>query len=168
MGSVLLPTARPGRPRSRSQDQRRGESAFRHPESMFTLWQNFAGMPEDQLTALPPDVRQMVMTGANAMMNPAAVGMAPMMDMSGMGAMGAMNMGAMGLGMNGEMNMAMAQGPGMMQDVTGPGVVPGGPNAASEQQGVQVPMGMPDGFGMGMGGMGSEYGMPQVCRWRWL
>ena len=103
--------------------------------------------------------------GANAMMNPAAVGMAPMMDMSGMGGMGPMNMGALGMGMNGEMNMAMASGAGMMQDVSG-GLVPGGPNAASEQQGVQVPMGMQDGFGMGMGGMGNEYGMQQVCRWR--
>jgi pre-mRNA 3'-end-processing factor FIP1 len=29
--------------------------------------QNFSGMPEDQLTQLPPDIRTMVMTGATAM-----------------------------------------------------------------------------------------------------
>ncbi|KAI6031348.1 hypothetical protein BKA83DRAFT_4199064 [Pisolithus microcarpus] len=54
---------------------------------------NFAAMTEDQLTALPPELRTMVMTGANAMMNQSSnanmmganVGMNPMMDMSGMG-----------------------------------------------------------------------------------
>ncbi|KZT43884.1 Fip1-domain-containing protein [Sistotremastrum suecicum HHB10207 ss-3] len=56
---------------------------------------NFAGLGEDQIVALPPEVRGMVMTGATAIMNapqnPAAmmgaapVGMNPMMhDMSGM------------------------------------------------------------------------------------
>lgn len=119
---------------------------------------NFAGMPEDQLTALPPELRTMVMTGANAMMNNASannmmgpgVGMNPMMDISGMGGM---NMGPMGMGMNGDMAM---QGP-MMPD--------GGPQGTgTPEQGVQ--MGMQDGYGgggqgpamMGMG-MNNDFGM---------
>ncbi|KAF8899254.1 Fip1 motif-domain-containing protein [Infundibulicybe gibba] len=66
----------------------------------------FSGMPEDQLTALPPEVRQMVMTGTSAMMNNAGanggmMGPGVMMDMSGM-------MGPMGMGMNGDMNMGGA------------------------------------------------------------
>ena len=60
---------------------------------------NFSGMPEDQLTALPPEVRQMVMTGTNAMLtnggpNPGMMGPGVMMDMSGM-------MNPMAMGMNG-------------------------------------------------------------------
>ncbi|KAH7886224.1 hypothetical protein F5I97DRAFT_1878579 [Phlebopus sp. FC_14] len=130
---------------------------------------NFAAMPEDQLTALPPELRTMVMTGANAMMNNSAnanmmganVGMNPMMDMSGMGAM---NM-PMGLGMNGDLSMQMQAGGPMMQDGPGPGPV--GPVAnGTPEQGVQ--MGMQDGFGgggpgpgmMGMG-MGGDYGMQE-------
>ncbi|KAH7930463.1 hypothetical protein BV22DRAFT_1124963 [Leucogyrophana mollusca] len=130
---------------------------------------NFAGMPEDQLTALPPELRTMVMTGANAMMatggpNPnmmgAGVGMNPMMDMSGMGPM---NMGPMGMQMNGDMSMQMQPGGPMMQD--GPGPVQGGTNGTPEQ-GVQ--MGMQDGYGVGgpgpgmMGmGMGNDFGMQE-------
>ncbi|EIW87151.1 hypothetical protein CONPUDRAFT_161755 [Coniophora puteana RWD-64-598 SS2] len=121
---------------------------------------NFAGMPEDQLTALPPELRTMVMTGANAMMNNASannmmgpgVGMNPMMDMSGMGGM---NMGPMGMGMNGDMGM---QGP-MMPDGSG-----GPQGTGTPEQGGQ--MGMQDGYGgggpgpgmMGMG-MNNEFGM---------
>ncbi|EGO05291.1 hypothetical protein SERLA73DRAFT_174374 [Serpula lacrymans var. lacrymans S7.3] len=133
---------------------------------------NFAGMPEDQLTALPPELRTMVMTGANAMMSGAgpnpnmmgpAVGMNPMMDMSGMGPM---NMGPMGMGMNGDLAMQMQAGGPMMQEAPGPG--PAGPvgSSGTPEQGVQ--MGMQDGFGgggpgpgmMGMG-MGGDYGMQQ-------
>lgn len=142
---------------------------------------NFAGMPEDQLMALPPEVRTMVMTGATAMMagggpNPGmmapGVGMNPMMhDMSGMGPMG---MGPMGMGMNGDMGMQMPPGGPMMQD--GPGPVPGpggsaigpGPSVTPEQ-GMQGQMNMQDGFGPGGPGpgmmgmnMGGEFGM-QVC-----
>lgn len=120
--------------------------------------QNFAGMGEDQVNALPPELRTMVMTGATAMMNGAGAnpsmmgGMNPMMDMSGMG-------GMIGMGMNGDMNMG---GP-MMQDGQG------GPVAGSApEQGGQ--MGLQEGFGgsapgggmMGIG-IGSEYGM-QVTR----
>ncbi|KAH7915681.1 hypothetical protein BJ138DRAFT_1122388 [Hygrophoropsis aurantiaca] len=130
---------------------------------------NFAGMPEDQLTALPPELRTMVMTGANAMManggpNPnmmgAGVGMNPMMDMSGMAGM---NMGPMGMPMNGDMGMQMQPGGAIMQD--GSGAVPVGTNGTPEQ-GVQ--MGMQDGYGVGgpgpamIGmGMGNDFGMQE-------
>jgi pre-mRNA 3'-end-processing factor FIP1 len=128
-------------------------------------------MPEDQLTVLPPEVRQMVMTGAttmmptagpNAMMG-AGVGMNPMMDLSGMNTMNAMNMGAMGLGMNGEMGMQMQPGGSMMQDVPLPGAGGTGIPSGTPEQGVQ--MGMSDGFGAagpgpsGMMGMGIDFGM---------
>lgn len=130
--------------------------------------QNFAGMPEDQLTALPPEVRQMVMTGANTLMNAGGpnammggnVGMNPMMDMSGMAAM---SMGPMGMGMGGEMAMQMQPGAQMMQDgqIQGQGGV-----VAGVQSDQSVQMGMADGFGpggagpgmMGMG-MGGDFGM---------
>ncbi|KAI9570152.1 hypothetical protein HD554DRAFT_2037513 [Boletus coccyginus] len=128
---------------------------------------NFAAMPEDQLTALPPELRTMVMTGANAMMNSSSganllgptVGMNPMMDMSGIGAM---NM-SMGMSMNGDLGLQMQGGGPMMQDGPGPGPV--GPVVANgtSEQGVQ--MGMQDGFGGGPGpgmmgmGMNADYGM---------
>lgn len=128
-------------------------------------------MPEDQLSALPPEVRQMVMTGTTAMMNgggPNAGMMGPMMDMSGM-------MGPMGMGMGmGDMGMGnpMMQG-GMMQDASqvqqgGVGVGVGIGNGTPEQVGGNVAM-MQDGFnGQTGGGMmnmamgGGDYGM-QVC-----
>ncbi|KAJ7492249.1 hypothetical protein FB451DRAFT_1388665 [Mycena latifolia] len=112
---------------------------------------NFSGMPEDQLTALPPEVRQMVMTGTTAMMNgaanPAMMGQGMMMDMSGM-------MGPMGMGMNGDMGMN-----GPMMQVDGRGMM-------GMQDGSQVGNGTPeqhgamqDGFGgnPAMMGMGMEY-----------
>lgn len=115
-------------------------------------------MPEDQLIALPPDIRTMVMTGANAMMNNAGANanMMPMMDMS--------MMGPMGMGMNGEMGMGNPMMQGMMPDGgqaqqgVGVGVLP--TNAPSEQvNGVGM---MQDGFnpgatGMMNMGMGGEY-----------
>lgn len=118
-------------------------------------------MPEDQLVALPPEVRTMVMTGANAMMNNAAnpnmMGANVMMDM-GM-------MGPMGMGMNGDMGMGNPMMQGMM----------GGPEGAQGQQpGVGTNNGTPeqvmmqDGFNPNAGGMmnmgmpGGEYGIP-VC-----
>ncbi|KAJ7897271.1 hypothetical protein B0H14DRAFT_399147 [Mycena olivaceomarginata] len=85
---------------------------------------NFSGMPEDQLTALPPEVRQMVMTGTNAMLNgagnPALMGQGMMMDMSGMMPMG---MGV-GVGMGGEMGMngAMMQVDGRAHGMMGMGM----------------------------------------------
>jgi len=131
---------------------------------------NFAAMPEDQLSALPPDLRTMVMTGANAMMNSNSganmmgpnVGMNPMMDMSGIGAM---NM-SLGLGMNGDLGLQLQGGGPMMQDGPGPGPV--GPVVANgtSEQGVQLSM--QDGFGGGPGGpgmmgmgMNADYGMQQ-------
>ncbi|KAL1713697.1 hypothetical protein EV715DRAFT_295829 [Schizophyllum commune] len=111
---------------------------------------NFSGMPEDQLTQLPPEVRQMVMTGTNALMNNAAAGggMMPnagmMMDMGGM-----MDMGMGGGGMGG-----MGGG--------GMGGMGGMPMDQQQQQGAapkQEFEGMEGGMGYGMGmGMG-EYGM---------
>jgi pre-mRNA 3'-end-processing factor FIP1 len=107
-------------------------------------------MPEDQLTVLPPEVRQMVMTGTTAMMNgagnPGMMGQGMMMDM-GM-------MGPMGMGMNGDMGMG---GPMMQVDGRMMGMQDGGHpgqigNGTPEQQGMQ------DGFG----GMGMEYAA-QVC-----
>ncbi|KIJ66421.1 hypothetical protein HYDPIDRAFT_180849 [Hydnomerulius pinastri MD-312] len=129
---------------------------------------NFAAMPEDQLSALPPELRTMVMTGANAMMNGNSnpnmmgpnVGMNPMMDMS----MGPMNM-PMGLGMNGDMGMQMQAGGPMMQEGPVPGPVGPVVTNGTPEQGVQ--MGMQDGFGGGPGpgmmgmGMGGDYGMQQ-------
>ncbi|KZP28918.1 Fip1-domain-containing protein [Athelia psychrophila] len=120
---------------------------------------NFAGMPEDQMSALPPELRTMVMTGATAMMNGGGpnpnmmAGMNPMMDMSGMGGM---NMGQMGMGMNGDMQMQMQQGGPMMPEGQGQG--------PSEQG----QMAMPDGYAQGPNGqgmmgmnMGGEYAMQQ-------
>ncbi|KAM6498789.1 Fip1 domain containing protein [Amanita muscaria] len=86
---------------------------------------NFTGMPEDQLSNLPPEVRQMVMTGMTASMNaggpgPGMMGPGMMMDMSNMlGPMG------MGMGMNGDVTMGNA----MMQ------------MQESAQQGVNVGVG---------------------------
>lgn len=114
------------------------------------------------MSALPPELRTMVMTGATAMMNGGAPnpnmmgGMNPMMDMS---AMGGMNMGPMGMGMNGDMQMQMQQGGPMMQEGQGPSV--GTPE--------QVQMAMQDGYGQGAPGqgmmgmnMGGEYGMQVI------
>jgi pre-mRNA 3'-end-processing factor FIP1 len=78
--------------------------------------QNFSGMPEDQVNALPPEVRQMVMTGTVAMMNAQQNGagmMNPMMDMSAMNMMpGAMMM---------DMNMGGMMAPGMDGNPDGEG-----------------------------------------------
>ncbi|KAG5340501.1 hypothetical protein C0989_001408 [Termitomyces sp. Mn162] len=127
---------------------------------------NFAGMQEEQITALPPEVRQMVMTGANAMMNGAAntgmMGPGVMMDMSGM--MGPMGMG-MDMGMGGGMMQMQPDGTGQMQQ----GVTNGTPEQ-SAQGNVSVGMIQDAGFNgqqqgdmMGMG-MGNEYGMQQQAQ----
>ena len=105
---------------------------------------NFAGMPEEQVLALPPEVRTMVMTGTNAMMGVAAAGgaggpvpgpvvgpgmippgvpvpmnpMNPMMaDMSQMG----------GMGVGGPMGLPMGLPMGADMGVGMPGNGPGGP-----------------------------------------
>lgn len=112
---------------------------------------NFSGMPEDQLTQLPPEVRQMVMTGTNALMNNAAAGgmmpnagmmmdMGGMMDM-GMGGMGGGGMGGGGMGGMGGMQMDQQQQQG------------GTPKQEFE--------GMDGGMGYGMGMPMGEYGMQE-------
>ncbi|KAJ7610891.1 hypothetical protein FB45DRAFT_327379 [Roridomyces roridus] len=99
---------------------------FFHPNT-YGFLQNFSGMPEDQLTQLPSDVRTMVMTGTAAMMNNAAGGagmMNPgmMMDMSMMGPMG-MDMGhghgMMPMAMQGEAQVVVPGAAGEMQDGNG-------------------------------------------------
>lgn len=138
--------------------------------------QNFAGMPEDQLTALPPEVRTMVMTGATTMMNGAGPGMmgpGVMMDMSGM-------MGTMNMGMNGDMSMGGAMMQGMMQDggqgqQQGVGIIQG---SGTPEQGAGAVSMMQDGFNAGAAaggminmGMGGEYGMqvhPCLLLWDWV
>ncbi|KAJ8084762.1 cleavage polyadenylation factor subunit fip1 [Marasmius tenuissimus] len=139
---------------------------------------NFAGMQEDQLTALPPEVRQMVMTGTSAMMNQmnqinqavagaggnmgGDMGMNPGMMAPGvMMDMGMMN--PMGMGMNGDMsNMGMGQ-MGMPMDGQPQGVVPGGGmgggmpgNNTPDQGGMGM---MQEGGFPGAMGMGMEFGM---------
>jgi pre-mRNA 3'-end-processing factor FIP1 len=120
-------------------------------------------MPEDQLIALPPEVRTMVMTGANAMMNNASansgmMGPGVMMDM-GM-------MGPMGMGMNGDMGMGGAMMQGMMPDGNQGGqavvgVVP--TNATPERvNGVGMMQDFNPGNGMMNMSMSGEYVM-QVC-----
>ena len=116
-------------------------------------------MPEDQLVALPPEVRTMVMTGANAMMNNAGatgamMGPGVMMDMG--------IMGPMGMGMGNE----MAMNP-MMQGMMADGGQGGVPSAVAPEQGGAVGM-MQDGFGGAVGGGMMGMGMPneyvmQVC-----
>ncbi|KAL0569986.1 Cleavage polyadenylation factor subunit fip1, partial [Marasmius crinis-equi] len=137
---------------------------------------NFAGMQEDQLTALPPEVRQMVMTGTSAMMNQmnqinqavagaggnmgGDMGMNPgMMPPGVMMDMGMMN--PMGMGMNGDMgNMGMGQ-MGMPMDGQPQGGIPGGgmggmpANNTPDQGGMGM---MQEGFPNPMG-MGMEFGM---------
>lgn len=139
--------------------------------------QNFSGMTEDQLTALPPEIRTMAIAGSAAMMNgggggahggmmPAA-GMnmngnpmmgqmmnMPMMNPAMMQEMG-MGMGEMGMGMGGGPGMQMGGGPGMqmgmMQGEGGPGGgpgVPSGPGGQAQEGG----MGMGEGFAPGPGG----------------
>ncbi|KAG6855858.1 hypothetical protein H0H87_009975 [Tephrocybe sp. NHM501043] len=122
---------------------------------------NFAGMQEEQLTALPPEVRQMVMTGTTAMMNGAAnsgmMGPGVMMDMSGM--MGPMGMG-IDMGMGGGMMQMQPDGSGQMQQGVGSGTPEqsGQGNIGMMQDGAFN--GQQQGDMMGIG-MGDEYGMQQ-------
>ncbi|EIM92390.1 uncharacterized protein STEHIDRAFT_117410 [Stereum hirsutum FP-91666 SS1] len=120
---------------------------------------NFAGLPEDQLSQLPPEMRTMVMAGSTAMMNNGGGGqmMGPGMNVNGMMGPGDMNMQGMmnpimgGMGMGGDMGM---DGPGQ------------GGNGGGDQ-GMGQGMGVGDGFGpqggpggmMGGMGMGGEFGM---------
>jgi len=116
--------------------------------------QNFSGMPEDQLTQLPPEIRTMVMTGAAAMM---ANGGGPMMQ-PGMNSMMGPEMGNMNMGP--QMMDPMMAGMGGEMGMDGVGVGVGAP-----QQGQGVPI--PDQMGAGVegfgpqGGMGVGMGMPE-------
>ncbi|KAI0323063.1 hypothetical protein OF83DRAFT_1160849 [Amylostereum chailletii] len=124
---------------------------------------NFSGMPEDQLTQLPPELRQMVMAGTNAMMNNSGVPNGQMMqgmmgpgDMNNMGGMGNMNMQMMNpmmVGM-GEMGMDGGQPQGQPQE----GMQGMGPGVGMNGEGFG-PQGGPQNMGMGAMGMPGEYGM---------
>ncbi|KAJ3856770.1 hypothetical protein EV368DRAFT_78350 [Lentinula lateritia] len=127
---------------------------------------NFAAMPEEQLTALPPDIRQMVMTGATAAMmnntpNPGMMAPGVMMDM---GMINSMNMGMNGdMGMNQQM-MPVDQRGMMIQDGVPSGPM-GGTGAPEQVGGGGMPVGMmQDGFApggpMGMG-MSGDYSMQE-------
>jgi pre-mRNA 3'-end-processing factor FIP1 len=122
-------------------------------------------MPEEQLIALPPDVRTMVMTGANAMMNsaganPNMMGANVMMDMGMMGPMG-MGMGnEMGAHMGNPMMQGMMADGGQGQQSVGPGT--GTPEQVNGVGMMQEGFNPNAGGGMMNMGMGGEYGM-QVC-----
>jgi len=115
---------------------------------------NFAGMPEDQLTALPPEIRTMVIAGA-------------MMAGGGQNGGGMMPPGA-GMNMNGGamMNQMMNMGPmmnPMMQDMgmgAGMDMGMGGPSMGGRGMGGPN-MGGPSMGGPNMGGPGPVSGMMQ-------
>ena len=158
----------------------------------FTLTsfiQSFAGMPEEQVAALPPEVRTMIMAmvasgGGNGggmmqpgmnMNGPMMGGMMPMggmMDPTMMHQMGPGDMGmvgqGMGMGMGDGMGGQQMPGPGMGgQGMVGPsmnnGALSGGVAISSGGQGratPDVPMGMMgDGF---QGGPQGPQGMGMV------
>ncbi|EMD42254.1 hypothetical protein CERSUDRAFT_110784 [Gelatoporia subvermispora B] len=131
----------------------------------------FAGMPEEQLTALPPEIRTMVMAGATAMMaNGGANGagmippgmngnamMSQMMNMGGMMNPMMQEMGpgvGMGMGMNGEMMPGMQMGGAAQGMPMGPGAqgMGGPPGQGMMQEGV--------GPGVGAGAQGGQ-GTPE-------
>ncbi|TFK89871.1 hypothetical protein K466DRAFT_6949 [Polyporus arcularius HHB13444] len=135
---------------------------------------NFAGISEDQLIALPPEVRAMVMAGATTVMAGGGGGGGGMMPPgAGMNMNGGqmmnqmMNMGGM---MNPMMEMGVGMGDmGMMQEGGGGGGggPQGGGQGPSEGQ-VGMGMGVGEGFGPGGGpqgqgmmgmGMNPEFGM---------
>ncbi|EKM61547.1 uncharacterized protein PHACADRAFT_248228 [Phanerochaete carnosa HHB-10118-sp] len=124
---------------------------------------NFAGMPEEQINSLPPEIRTMVIASASAMMGPGAnapggAGMMPGgMNMNGAMMNPMMNMGPMmggmmdmpvDMGMGGQ-GMNMGMGPGMGGEGMGGGAM-GGPGMGGQGMG-----------GQGMGGQGMPgQGMP--------
>jgi len=111
---------------------------------------NFSGMPEDQLTQLPPEIRTMVMTGTTAMM---ANGGAPMMQ-PGMNPMMGPEMGNMNMGPQMIDPMMAGMGGEMGMDGVGVGV---GVGVGAPQQGQGGPM--PDQLGGGVEGFGPQGGM---------
>ncbi|KAI0082314.1 Fip1-domain-containing protein [Panus rudis PR-1116 ss-1] len=128
---------------------------------------NFAGMPEEQLLSLPPDIRTMVMTSATAMMNqagpngmmPPGAGMTmngngmmnPMMDMNAMMNPMMQDMGVVGMGgdmgaMGGPMPMGgpgpnQGMGAGVMQQGPAPGMGGGGGLSGGVGVGTGAPQG---------------------------
>ncbi|KAF9535735.1 hypothetical protein CPB83DRAFT_865903 [Crepidotus variabilis] len=116
----------------------------------------FSAMPEDQLMALPPEVRTMVMQGTATMMNNAGnagmMGPGVMMDMSGMMGMGGMGMsGDMAAAMGGGMMQGIMSGDGGIQGQQPGGVAGGVPVQGQEQVGM-----MQDGSGFGPGQAGGQ------------
>ncbi|KAF7793586.1 hypothetical protein EIP86_004700 [Pleurotus ostreatoroseus] len=106
---------------------------------------NFAGMPEEQMAALPSEIRQMVMAGASAMMN------------SGNAGPGPGGMMPAGMNMNGGMMnpmMDMGQMMPMMHDMDVSMAM-----ASQGMQGMGMPMGPGMGPGMGGQGMGQDMGV---------
>ncbi|KAI0050619.1 hypothetical protein FA95DRAFT_1581138 [Auriscalpium vulgare] len=111
---------------------------------------NFAGMPEEQLAQLPPEIRTMVMVGTNAVLNNSGAGQmmgAPGMNVNAMMGpdVGNMNMqqmmNPMMVGMGGDMGMdgaPQAPQPDQMQ-----GMQDGGFQQGYPQGPPQGPMGMP-------------------------
>ncbi|OCH95726.1 hypothetical protein OBBRIDRAFT_787932 [Obba rivulosa] len=141
----------------------------------------FAGMPEEQLTALPPEIRTMVMAGATAMMaNGGANGagmippgmngnamMSQMMNMGGMMNPMMQDMGpgvGMGMGMNGEMMSGMQMGGAGQGMPMGPGAqgMGGAPGPGMMQEGAGPGVSAAQGGGQGTPeqqmGMGDSYG----------
>ncbi|KAA1471425.1 hypothetical protein DENSPDRAFT_865147 [Dentipellis sp. KUC8613] len=121
---------------------------------------NFAGMPEDQLTQLPPEIRTMVLTGATAMMSNGGGGqMMPGMNVNGMMGPGDMGMqpmmGPMMVGMGGDMGMDGA-GPQGVGVGVGVGVQQNAPPDQNMGQNMGEGFGPQPGMGMGMP---SDYGM---------
>lgn len=145
------------------------------PDANDAYKQNFSGMSEDQLAALPPELRTMAIAGSAAMMNGGGHGgMMPTggMNMNGNPMMGQMmNMPMMNPAMMQEMGMAMSDmgmgmgGPGMQMG-GGPGMQMGmmqgdGPGAQAGSAGQSAQdggMGMGDGFVPGGGGPGQGQG----------
>ncbi|CAL1694659.1 unnamed protein product [Somion occarium] len=126
---------------------------------------NFAGMPEDQLTALPPEIRTMVMAGATAMMNQAGPnGMIPpgaSMNMNGSAMMSMMDMNPM---MNPMMHDMGVVGMSGEMGPMGPGMPMGGPGGGPGQgMGGVMPQGPTSGMGGGVGGLSGGVGIGPGC-----
>lgn len=133
--------------------------------TFLTPLQNFAGMPEEQIAALPPEVRAMVMTGATSIMSggPLPHGGPPMMGV-GVGGPGPMmhDMGMMGVMTGGDVQAMQAAGMmhgGVsdaevisMQSMQQDGFQPGGPLPGPGQ----------------MMSIGQEYGMQASCTFDYI
>ncbi|KAH9923615.1 uncharacterized protein B0H18DRAFT_1105243 [Fomitopsis serialis] len=125
---------------------------------------NFAGMPEDQLSNLPPEIRTMVIAGSTAMMNggeaaaPVDMGMGMGEMGMGMGGGPGMQMGMGGGGGGPGMQMGMMQGEGAGAGGMGGGTGPGAQSGSGGQPNPEGGMGMGEGFGPGASGPGQGQG----------